>query len=238
MLPRLFIFAGRFGSGKSECAANFAVHLARGRYPMATGWTQIPHGFNSHPTLVDLDIVTPYFRTRELGEALRPMGVVVVSPAEVGRYLDLPAISPEILGAIEQREILVVLDVGGDPQGARALGQYSPYIQQQQHVVYFVVNPYRPFTDTTEGIRAAIRDVERTSRVSVAALVSNPNMMDETQAGLVLSGHRQVVSAARDLGLPVAMLGVEHGLAGAVRREVRDVPILEIRRFFGMRWTA
>lgn len=238
MLPRLFIFAGRFGSGKSECAANFAVQLARGRYPMAKGWTQIPDGFNSHPTLVDLDIVTPYFRTRELGEALRPMGVVVMSPAEVGRYLDLPAISPEILGAIEQPKILVVLDVGGDPQGARALGQYSPYIQQQQHVVYFVVNPYRPFTDTTEGVRAAIRDVERTSRVSVSALVSNPNMMEETQADLVLSGHRQVVSAARDLGLPVAMLGVEHGLADAVRREVRDVPILEIRRFFDMRWTA
>ncbi len=103
MLPRLFIFAGRFGSGKTECAVNFAVQLAQGRYPTATGWTQTPPSFNSHPRLVDLDIVTPYFRTRELGETLRPMGIVVVSPAEVGRYLDLPAISPEILGAIEAR---------------------------------------------------------------------------------------------------------------------------------------
>lgn len=238
MLPRLFIFAGRFGSGKSECAANFAVQLARGRYPTATGWTPRPPAFNSHPTLVDLDIVTPYFRTRELSEALRPMGVAVVSPAEVGRYLDLPAISPEILGAIEQREALVVLDVGGDPQGARALGQYSPYIQQQPHVVYFVVNPYRPFMDAPEDIRAAIRDVERTSRVSVSALVSNPNMMDETQPALVLAGHRRVQAVAQAIGLPIAMLGVEQSLADAVRREVRDAPILEIRRFFDMRWTA
>ncbi|MDH7490265.1 MAG: hypothetical protein QHH80_12270 [Anaerolineae bacterium] len=237
MLPRLFIFAGRFGSGKTECAANFAVQLARGQYLTATGWTQTPPSFNSHPTLVDLDIVTPYFRTRELGETLRPMGVAVVSPAEVGRYLDLPAISPEILGAIEQRGVLVVLDVGGDPQGARALGQYSPYIQRQDHVVYFVVNPYRPFTDTAEGIRAAIREVERTSRLTVSALVSNPNMMDETHAELVLAGHRQVMDAARVVGLPVAMLGVEASLAKAVRREVRDVPILEIRRFFDLRWT-
>ncbi len=237
MLTRLFIFAGRFGSGKSECAANFAVQLAQGQYPTATGWTPMPPAFNSHPTLVDLDIVTPYFRTRELGETLRPMGVAVVSPAEVGRYLDLPAISPEILGAIEQSQVLVVLDVGGDPQGARALGQYSPYIQQQHHVVYFVVNPYRPFMDTTEGLRTAIRDVERTSRLTVSALVSNPNMMDETEAELVLAGHQQVMGAARALGLPVAMLGVEESLADAVRREVRDVPILAIRRFFDMHWT-
>lgn len=237
MLPRLFVFAGRFGSGKTECAVNFAIQLARGRYPTTTGWTLTPPSFNSHPTLVDLDIVTPYFRTRELGETLRPMGVVVVSPAEVGRYLDLPAISPEILGAIEQRDVLVVLDVGGDPQGARALGQYSPYIQRQDHIVYFVVNPYRPFTDTAEGIRSAIREVERTSRLTVSALVSNPNMMDETQAELVLAGHRQVVEAANEVGLPVAMLGVVEGLADAVRREVHDVPILEIRRFFDLQWT-
>lgn len=237
MLPRLFIFAGRFGSGKTECAVNFAVQLARGRYPTATGWTQTPPSFNSHPALVDLDIVTPYFRTRELGETLRPMGVTVVSPADVGRYLDLPAISPDILGAIERPGVLVVLDVGGDPQGARALGQYSPHILRQDHVVYFVVNPYRPFTDTIEGVRVAIREVEHTSRLSVSALVSNPNMMDETQVELVLAGHQQVVDAARALGLPVAMLGVEESLAGAVRQEVRDVPILEIRRFFDMQWT-
>ncbi|MBC7259499.1 MAG: hypothetical protein H5T65_09645 [Chloroflexi bacterium] len=238
MLPRLFIFAGRFGSGKTECAVNFAVQLARGRYPSATGWAQKPPSFNSHPTLVDLDIVTPYFRTRELTDTLRPMGVYVVAPAQVGQYLDLPAISPEILGAIERRGVLVVLDVGGDPQGARALGQYSPYIQKQEHVVYFVVNPYRPFTDTTEGIRTAIREVERTSRLRVSALVSNPNMMDETQPELVLAGHRQVVAASDALGLPVAMLGVEERLAESVRREVADVPILEIRRFFDLRWTA
>lgn len=236
-LPRLFIFTGRFGSGKSECAANFAVQLARGQYPTATGWTRTPSFFNSHPALVDLDIVTPYFRTRELDETLRPMGVAVVAPAEVGRYLDLPAISPEILGAIEQRNALAVLDVGGDPQGARALGQYSPYILREAHVVYFVVNPYRPFTDTTAGIGAAIRDVERTSRLTVSALVSNPNMMDETQAELVLAGHGRVRDAACALGLPVAMLGVEAGLADAVRHEVRDVPILVIRRFFDMQWT-
>lgn len=238
MLPHLFIFTGRFGSGKTECAVNFAVQLAQGRYPTATGWTQTPPSFNSHPRLVDLDIVTPYFRTRELGETLRPMGIVVVSPAEVGRYLDLPAISPEILGAIEQREALVVLDVGGDPQGARALGQYSPYIQEQDHVIYFVVNPYRPFTDAAEGIQAAIREVERTSRLRVSALVSNPNMMGETEPELILAGHRRVLEAAEAVGLPVAMLAAEERFVAQVRRHVDDMPILEIHRFFDLRWTA
>lgn len=238
MPPRLFVFAGRFGSGKTESAVNFAIQLAQGRYPTETGWGKPPAVFHARPLLVDLDIVTPYFRSRELGETLRALNVEVVAPAAVGRYLDFPAISPEILGAIEQQGQMVVLDVGGDPQGARALGQYSAAIGAQEYAAYFIVNPYRPFTDSLQGVREAIRAVEATSRLKMTALVSNPNLMDETTLELVLAGHQRVLDISRAIGLRVALLCVEPNLTERVRPHVGDLPILGIQRFFDLHWTT
>jgi hypothetical protein len=238
MHPRLFIFAGRFGSGKTESAVNFAIQLAQGQYPTVNGWGKMPAAFNSHPLLVDLDIVTPYFRSRELGETLRALDVEVVAPAAIGRHLDVPAISPEILGAIEQQGQMVVLDVGGDPQGARALGQYSATIGAQDYAAYFTVNPYRPFTDTPRGVRDAIRAVEATSRLKMTALISNPNLMNETTLELVLAGHQQVLDVSQAIGLPVALVCVEADLTERVRPHVIELPILGIRRFFDLCWAT
>jgi len=238
MPPHLFVFSGRFGSGKSESAVNFAVQLARGRYPTDRGWGKTPIGFNAHPLLVDLDIVTPYFRCRELAETMGALGVQVVAPALAGRYLDMPAISPEILGAIEQQGQMVVLDVGGDPQGARALGQYARSIDGQEYAAYFVVNPYRPFTDSLQGVQKSLREVEATARLNMTALVSNPNLMAETTRELVLEGHQRVLGFSRAIGLPVALLCVKPDLADYVRPQAGETPILEIQRFFDLHWTA
>lgn len=236
MPPRLFIFAGRFGSGKTETSANFAVHLAQGKYPTANGWGEVPDSFDPQPVLVDLDIVTPYFRSRELVDTMRPFHVQVVSPAAVSRYLDTPAITPQILGAIEQEQKLVVLDAGGDPQGARALGQYSPYIDKQEHQGYFLVNPFRPFTDSVEKIRQGLSEIERTARLRMTALVSNPNLMEETTPEVIVSGHREVERAAEAIGLPIALLCAEREHVEAVRASVDGLPILPINRFFDLGW--
>lgn len=237
MPARLFIFTGRFGSGKTETSANFAVQLAQGRYPAPQGWGDIPGSFAPRPVLIDLDIVTPYFRSRELVQIMRSLHVRVISPAAVSQYLDTPAIAPEILGAIEQEHQLVVLDAGGDPQGARALGQYGPYIDKQEHQGYFLVNPFRPFSDSVEKVRQSIEQIEHTSRLRVTALVSNPNLMDQTTTEVILSGHRQVERVAEATGLPIAMLCVEGKRVEAVSAHLDGVPILPVRRFFDLGWT-
>ncbi len=200
---------GRFGSGKTEIAINYALILAR----------------EAHPYLIDLDVVTPYFRTRDKAQALAQQGVVVITPAEVAAHLDTPGLTPEILGAIQQTAQPVVLDVGGDKQGARALGQYSPYLRARGCEVWFVVNPFRPFTQDLAGIRQSIAEIEAGSRLQVTALVSNPNLMDETDADVVLHGHQVVEEASAALGLPIAFLAVERSLLpqfpnGRLPREV------------------
>lgn len=220
---RIVIFTGRFGSGKTEIAINYALALTH------------PNG-DPRPVLIDLDIVTPYFRTRDLAQQLEAKGVQVVTPAAVSQHLDIPGITPEILGALQQPERPVVLDVGGDAQGARALGQFAPTLQKLGYRMNFVVNPHRPFTDSVAGIAQAVTDIQATSRLRVTALVSNPNLIRETTLDLVVTGHRLVEKAAQALALPVAFVSMRADLAEQVTPESFGRPVMSLRRFFVMPW--
>lgn len=215
--PQLILFTGRFGSGKTEIALNYALQLAdQGQSPL----------------LVDLDIVTPYFRSREKAAEMAQHDVEVISPLQVGQHVDVPAISPRILGALEQGERPVVLDVGGDVQGSRALAQYAPTITRRGYVMHFVVNPYRPFMDTVAGVTTAVREIERSARLRVSTLVSNPNMMSESTPDLFWQGHRHVLACAEALGLPVALAVVGERLASQIDRTALGLPLLVLHRFF------
>ena len=221
--PGLTIFTGRFGSGKTETAINFALTLAQDANPHP-------------PILVDLDIVTPYFRSREMVERMAQQGVEVVTPAAVGQHLDTPAITPQILGAIQRVERAVVLDVGGDKQGARALGQFSPAIRQRGYTMHFVVNPYRPFTDTLNGLRAAIAEIESSSRLRVSSLVSNPNLMAETTWEQVVAGHARIEAFAQELDLPIAFICIERRWRDKLAEHTFAQPVLWLDRYFVMAW--
>lgn len=220
---RIVIFAGRFGSGKTEVSINYALSL-------------VNEAHGRRPILIDLDIVTPYFRTRELAERLAHEGVDIVAPAAVAQHLDTPGITPEILGAIQQPERPVVMDVGGDAQGARALGQFAPALKKLDYAMNFVVNPHRPFTDSVAGIVQAVAEIQTTSRLRVTALVSNPNLMQETTTALVMTGHRLVEKAADDLELPVAFVSLRADLAAQVADGTFCQPVMSLRRFFVMPW--
>jgi hypothetical protein len=229
--PDIIIFAGRFGSGKTEVAINYALALAGGggHYPSSGARAQ-------PPTLVDLDIVTPYFRSREAAEAMGKQGVQVIAPLPVGQYLDLPAITPQILGAIQRPGRPVILDVGGDKQGARALGQFSMAIGQRGYVMHFVVNPYRPFTDTLEGLTHSIAEIEASSRLRVSSLVSNPNLIGETTIEQIVAGHARIEGFARELGLAIAFVCLERRWVEALASNHFAQPVLVLDRYFVMAW--
>ncbi len=221
------IFAGRFGSGKTEVAINFAISLVSCADCGPS---------SSRVFLIDLDVVTPYFRLREMAQEMSAKGVQVIAPAEAGRYLDTPAITPQILGAIQQHFRPVVIDVGGDKQGARALGLYSPSIRERGYVLHFVVNPYRPFTDTLEGLARSISEIEAGARLRVSSLVSNPNLREETAFEHIRAGHAKVESFAKELGLPIAFIGVERRWVDSLRSNEFQQPVLALDRHFVMAW--
>lgn len=224
------IFAGRFGSGKTEASINYAVQVASRRM-------QEPGPLPFSPCiLIDLDIVTPYFRSRETAGQMQARGVEVIAPSAIGQYLDTPAITPQILGAIQQTDRPVVLDVGGDRQGARALGQFSAAIRQRGYAMHFVVNPYRPFTDTAAGLKDSIAEIEASARLQVSSLVSNPNLIGETTVEHIVQGHARIEQFAQELGLPIAFVCVERCWEDALGANHFAQPVLTLERFFVMSW--
>jgi hypothetical protein len=223
------IFAGRFGSGKTEAALNYALLLTQDEESDSAAGTQ-------GVTLIDLDIVTPYFRSREMTDVMQQQGIEVIAPSAISQHLDTPGITPQILGAIQRADTRVVLDVGGDRQGARALGQFSAAIEQRGYTMHFVVNPYRPFTDSQEGLARSISEIEASSRLTVSSLLSNPNLIGETTVEEVLAGHAKIERYAEALSLPIAFVCVERQWLDELDPEQFAQPLLVLDRHFVMSW--
>lgn len=241
--PAITIFTGRFGSGKTEVAINYALVHARGSSSNALPFSSQSgqasddgRRASSEVILIDLDIVTPYFRSRETAEQMKGQGVQVIAPSVIGQHLDMPAITPQILGAIQQPDRPVVLDVGGDKQGARALGQFSAAIRQRGYTMHFVVNPYRPFTDTLKGLADSLTEIEESARLQVTSLVSNPNLIGETTVERIVEGHAKIEGFARELGLSIAFVCVERRWLDVLGTNRFAQPMLALDRYFVMSW--
>jgi hypothetical protein len=220
-VPRISIFTGRFGTGKTEVAINYALALAE---------------LDGSVTLTDMDVVTPYFRTRDVTERLKPRGVEVVAPADFSRDIHLPAVSARIWGTLQNEDGRTVMDVGGDSQGARAIGQFKALFERSGYVMYLVVNPYRPFNATVERIAQTVVDIESNTRLQTGALVSNPNLIADTTLQIVRDGHCLVEQASKELGLPIAFLCVEQQLLKGSVEESWGQPVLPLTRHFMPPW--
>lgn len=215
------VLTGAYGSGKTETALNLAAYLG---------------GRNEGPvTLVDLDVIKPYFRARELQERFRRHGVRVASAADGFARADVPAISPAILAALRLEAGRLVVDLAGEKAGARVLRGLLQGAPERKIALYLVVNPYRPFTSDVASITRTARDLAEMAAAPLAGLVANPHLLGETTVDRVLSGYATVAEAAAELGTPVAWLGVSERLAPEVQGRV-PIPLFVLRRFLRPPW--
>jgi hypothetical protein len=210
------VFIGPFGSGKTEVALNRALALA---------------GLGLPVTLVDLDIVDPFFRARQVRKVLAAAGVTVVAPDDAWDGADLPLLVPQAFGAL-QRPGRVLLDVGGEAQGTLILRQVQPLLPEDA-AVYLVVNPYRPALRTPLRIGEMCQALEDAGNVRVSALVSVPHLGEETTPEVVRQGHAVVCAAAALLGVPVRWLAVREPPAGAT---AFGIEVLPLRLFMRPPW--
>ena len=176
-----------FGSGKTEVAVNYALHLNR----------------QGRVGLVDLDIVNPYFRSRSLARQLKEEGIDLVSTQPGLEMADLPALSPRIFSFLQSPDRQVVFDVGGDPTGARVLGRFQPYFQATPYRLWLVVNPYRPGYQEPERLVKLAREVETASRLQINGLIDNSNLGQLTDRRVRAEGAELVTAAAERLRVPV-----------------------------------
>ncbi|QGT99876.1 hypothetical protein SYNTR_1283 [Candidatus Syntrophocurvum alkaliphilum] len=186
------IFAGGFGSGKSEIALNYAVDKAK---------------YSKDLVLSDLDLVNPYFVSRDLKIMLEENGITLSAPRGEFTFGDVPHIPSEIISILNQ-DRNIIIDVAGDEVGSLILGYLNKYIKARPYNFYLVLNPYRPFAQDAESIIELKETLENASKLKFTGIISNPNLVEETNLETIINGHKKVEEFAKILELPVNFITV------------------------------
>ena len=210
--PRLTVISGAFGTGKTEIAINLAIKLREQGHERVT--------------LVDLDIVNLYFRSRQKAYELEQLGIRVISSVEGMQNADLPALSPEINACFDRKDGPVVFDLGGSDLGGLVASYFHRGFAGEPCRHWLVVNPYRPFNQTAEATIDMAEKIEARSRLPITGMIANPHMMTETTPELIREGFARVMAITRyplvslavmeeyyregafdDLGVPLLVIG-------------------------------
>ena len=186
---RLTLFAGHYGSGKTNIAVNYALKLA------AEG---------KKVCIADLDIVNPYFRTKDSAKELAAAGIDLISPQFANSNVDLPALPAEAYRLVTDKASYGIMDIGGDDRGAYALGRYVPAIvEENNYRMIFVANCYRPLTRTPEEALEVMREIEEACKLRFTDIINNSNLGTETKPETVLASLDYVNKLSALSGLPV-----------------------------------
>lgn len=204
---RIYIFTGHFGSGKTEVAVNFAMNLAKQGKKTA---------------IVDLDIVNPYFRTKDAEKPLTQQGVRVIAPEYANTNVDMPTLPSDILSVFADKDLSVVFDVGGDDDGATALGPYFSYFSKEDYKMYLVINTNRPLTQTSGDIIDYMHDIEAASRLKIHALVNNTNLSYSTEAINLTQGQAVLDEVSRQTGIQTELVSVQKSLIDKLDPALKD----------------
>lgn len=213
---RVVIFAGHYGSGKTNLAVNWAISLSK-TYPKVV--------------LADLDIVNPYFRTSDSEEMLTSFGVKLISSRFAGSNVDLPSVPSEAGMVFDDTTVRGVVDVGGDDRGALALGRYASRIRAGSDgdcSVLMVVNMYRPETRDVGGVLQIMNEIESASHVKFTGIANNSNVGGGTTAEDVLSSSRYAEAVAESSGLPLVLTSAKREIAAELETSLENVYPIDI----------
>ncbi len=204
---RINIFIGHFGSGKTEVALSFLMNR----------FTDL-----SKTAIVDLDIVNPFFRASDAHEVLKKLNIRLIKPIYSNTNIDVPALPPDINSVLEDENINVAFDVGGDDLGARAISCYKNSIDKQDYELFFVVNTNRPLTSNKEKIKAMLQEIEATTRLKVTKLVNNTNLLSETKVHDILEGSKLVKDIANEHKINFAFTCATKNLKEELEQKSQD----------------
>lgn len=209
-MSRIRIFIGHFGSGKTEISINYALNLARqGR----------------KVSLVDIDIVNPYFCIRDMKDELEREGIRVISANPDFSNAELMVVPPEVISVFNDKSSEVVIDVGGDDMGAVVLGQYNKFFNEEPYDMYFVINNNRPLTQDSEGTEEYMKSIEKASRLKVSYLVSNTNLSYETTEEHILKGDIEVYELSKKLNIPYKYTVCRKDLIDSIKDKIHAEPM-------------
>ncbi len=196
---RLTLFAGHYGSGKTNIAVNYAVLLAKEGKKVC---------------IADLDIVNPYFRTKDSERELDENGITLICSQYANSNVDLPAIPAESYRLVQDKSCFGVIDIGGDDRGAYALGRFADAIKAEgDYRMAFVLNRFRPLTSTVEDAIEIMREIEAACGIKFNCIVNNSNIGSETTEQTVLESVAFANELSEKTGLPIWLHTAEKSVA-------------------------
>lgn len=214
-MKRLTLFAGHYGSGKTNIAVNYAMMLKKSGYDVI---------------IADLDIVNPYFRTKDSEDELAQAGIELISSRFANTNLDIPSIPQEMYRTVHDKSKYAVMDIGGDDAGAVALGRFAPYIlEEDNYDMVFVVNFFRPLSRTAEEAMEIMREVEATSKLKFTSIINNSNLGEHTTAEDVLSTEKEAEKLVALSGLPLKMTTVKESVYNQLNNKTKNLFCLALQ---------
>lgn len=218
-MKRITLFAGHYGSGKTNIAVNYALKLKNDGFDVA---------------VYDLDIVNPYFRTKDSEKDLNEKGIDLISSVFANSNVDLPSLPQQMYRTVCDKSKFAVMDIGGDDAGAIALGRFAPFIKEENNFeMAYVLNFYRPLCQTAEDAAEIMAEIERASSLKFTCLVHNSNLGEETTVEDVLSKEPEVKRLMDLTGLPLKMTTVKESLYEEIKGKAENVfPLMLQKKYF------
>ena len=219
---RITLFAGHYGSGKTSIAVNYALYLRR---------------LGKQTVICDLDIVNPYFRTKDSEHMLKSEGVELISSKFANSNVDLPALPQETYGIFCRKDKYAVIDVGGDDRGALALGRYVPYILKEgDYAMLFVANCYRPLTRNASDAFEVMREIEGACGIAFTGVVNNSNIGNETSPEDIVASFEFAEELCGLSSLPLAFTSFDKNLSLLPNCKENEVfPLVLDERYYDIR---
>ena len=213
---RITVFAGHYGSGKTNIAVNYALRL-REEYDKVS--------------IADLDIVNPYFRTKDSEKQLEARGIHLISSEFANSNVDVPAMPAEAYSIIDDLSVRAVIDVGGDDRGALALGRYTPsIIAQDDYEMLLVINKFRPLTPDVESTLEVMNEIETACKIKFTGVINNSNLGEFTTAQDVINSTVYAEEVAKLLGVSVELTTVKEELYEKLKGKIENLYPLVLQK--------
>ena len=199
---RITLLCGHYGSGKTNVAVNMAYDLKKKHEKVV---------------IADLDIVNPYFRTKDSAGEFEDLGIRLICSEYAGSNVDIPAMPQQMYSLTDNKDQMAIIDVGGDDRGALALGRIAPsIIEENDYEMIFVINCYRPLTRDAESTIEVMKEIEEAAKIKFTSIINNSNLGEETTADDVLKSMDYANEVSRLTGMPIKCTAVDNRIYDSI----------------------
>ena len=213
---RVTLLAGHYGSGKNNIAVNMAIAQKKAGY---------------HVSVADLDIVNPYYRSKDSEEDLKALGIELICSPFANSNVDLPALPQELYRIVDETATNMVVDIGGDDRGAYALGRFAQRLKDENdYEMILVINKYRPLTVDEKDAIEIMHEIEEAGHLPFTAIVNNSNLGKETTAQDVLDSVAYAENMAKETGLPILLTTVREDLLPELEGKIENLMGLTLQQ--------